>query len=241
MIAGVEVGADLDSSSTACSAQARISTSSGESCSSRKPASMRATSRRRTRARRRAAARAARGCRRTASAGRGPRPARCRRVEVGGGDLRALVERHRRRPRTTRCRARSARSRASPPAARPSPRGVREPEEAPKYSTVMRSPSSRSARVKSAISSCSGSCPNVSATSRASIAFSSAAVHGPRARSPASMVRKPDRPDGLRRVGNQPEPKLIALSGQRERGALLQRRALDVRRAAAPAGGSVRA
>ena len=75
----------------------------------------------------------------------------------------------------------------------------------------MRSPSSRSARVKSAISSCSGSCPNVSATSRVSIAFSSAAVHGPRARSPASIVRKPERPEGLRSVGNQPEPKLIAL------------------------------
>ena len=64
----------------------------------------------------------------------------------------------------------------------------------------------------SAISSCSGSCPNTSATAPASTRRSSAGVHGPRARSPASTVRKPDSPGGLRSVGNQPEPKLTALS-----------------------------
>src|SRR5688500_1060981 len=41
---------------------------------------------------------------------------------------------------------------------------------------------------------------------------SASAVHGPWARRPASTVRKPDIPGALRSVGNQPEPKLIALS-----------------------------
>ena len=44
------------------------------------------------------------------------------------------------------------------------------------------------------------------------IAASSPAVHGPCAFRPASTVRKPERPGGLRSVGNQPEPKLIAFS-----------------------------
>ncbi len=41
---------------------------------------------------------------------------------------------------------------------------------------------------------------------------SAAAGHGPCSRSPASTVRKPDIPARLRSVGNQPLPKLIALS-----------------------------
>ena len=73
-------------------------------------------------------------------------------------------------------------------------------------------PSSASAVANSAISSCSGSWPKAAATAPASSRRSSAAVHGPRARRPASIVRKPDRPGGLRSVGNQPEPKLTALS-----------------------------
>ena len=44
------------------------------------------------------------------------------------------------------------------------------------------------------------------------------------------MVRKPERPDGLRRVGNQPEPKLIALSVSENAARCSQRRVLDVRR-----------
>ncbi len=66
--------------------------------------------------------------------------------------------------------------------------------------------------MNSAISSCAGSWPNVAATSAVPSSLSSAAVHGPRARRPASIVRKPDSPAGLRSVGNQPEPKLMALS-----------------------------
>ena len=104
----------------------------------------------------------------------------------------------------------------------------------------MRSPSSRSARQNSAISSCSGSCPNVSATWRGSSVVSSAAVHGPRARSPASIVRKPDSPDGLRRVGNQPEPKLIAFRVS-ENAARSSSDAPSMSGAGGACGGSVRA
>ena len=66
--------------------------------------------------------------------------------------------------------------------------------------------------MKWAISGCSGSCPNVAATSGSVSVCSSRAVHGPRARRAASIVRKPDSPSGLRIVGNQPLPKLIAFS-----------------------------
>ena len=41
---------------------------------------------------------------------------------------------------------------------------------------------------------------------------SCSAGQGPWSRSPASTVRKPDMPSRLRSVGNQPLPKLIALS-----------------------------
>ena len=114
------------------------------------------------------------------------------------------------------------------------------PRKRPKYSTVTRSPSSRSARVKSAISSCAGSWPKAAATSGVSIAISSAAVHGPRARSPASTVRKPDSPAGLRRVGNQPEPKLIAFSVS-EKAARSSRVAPSRSGAGGDSAGSVRA
>ena len=119
-------------------------------------------------------------------------------------------------------------------------RRAHEAEEAPKYSTVTRSPSSRSARVRSAISSCAGSWPKVAATSGVSIAISSAEVQGPRARRPASTVRKPDIPAGLRRVGNQPEPKLIALRVS-EKAARCSRVAPSRSGAGGDSAGSVRA
>src|SRR3954452_22545736 len=62
------------------------------------------------------------------------------------------------------------------------------------------------------MSSWAGSCPTAAAISAGVIAASAPALHGPGARTPASRVRKPDMPCALRRVGNQPEPKLIALS-----------------------------
>jgi hypothetical protein len=52
----------------------------------------------------------------------------------------------------------------------------------------------------------------VAAASAASTRMSSSAVHGPRALRPASTVRKPESPAGLRSVGNQPEPKLTAFN-----------------------------
>ena len=62
------------------------------------------------------------------------------------------------------------------------------------------------------MSSCPASWPNTAATSATSTRASSSARHGPCARRPASTVRKPDRPGGLRSVGNHPEPKLTAFS-----------------------------
>ena len=94
--------------------------------------------------------------------------------------------------------------------------------------------------MKSAISSCVGSWPKVAATSGVSIAVSSAAVHGPRARRPASTVRKPESPAGLRSVGNQPEPKLIALSVS-EKAARSSRLAPSRSGAGGDSDGSVRA
>ena len=94
----------------------------------------------------------------------------------------------------------------------------------------MRSPSSRSARVKSAISSCSGSCPNVSATSRVSIA-----VQLRRRPRPAGAQPGLDRAEAreARGLAQRREPagaEVDRVERERERGALLQRRALDVRR-----------
>ena len=55
-------------------------------------------------------------------------------------------------------------------------------------------------------------------------------VHGPCARRPASTVRKPDMPGALRSVGNQPEPKLIALSVRLNAARCSSVRALEVGR-----------
>ena len=80
----------------------------------------------------------------------------------------------------------------------------------------------------------------MAATSGVSIASSSAADHGPRARRPASTVRKPERPAGLRSVGNQPEPKLIAFSVS-ENAARCSRLAPSRSGAGGDSAGSVRA
>jgi hypothetical protein len=80
----------------------------------------------------------------------------------------------------------------------------------------------------------------VAATAGVSSVRSSPAVHGPRARSPASTVRKPDSPAGLRRVGNQPEPKLIAFSVS-EKAARSSRLAPSRSGAGGDSAGSVRA
>ena len=93
-------------------------------------------------------------------------------------------------------------------------------------------PSSRSAGANSAISSWSGSWPpNVAAASAASTCVSPSAVHGPRALSPASTVRKPERPA---RLAQRREPAGAEVDGvelEPERGARLVGRAgREVRR-----------
>ena len=140
-------------------------------------------------------------------------------VEVGGGELGALEERDRRAavgrdvaPGRQRGEALGERHRGAV-AARASAR------KEPPCSARTTSPSSSSARAKSAISWCSGSWPpNGAAASAASTPRQ--LLRGPR---PARQQAAPRpcgsrrAPAGLRRVGNQPEPKLTALSWRRTR------------------------
>ena len=196
------------SSSTACSATARISTSSGESCSISVPASMR---RDEVRVERQDAVEAQHvgdevvGEQRQAvqvPAVREPLRARGRRRRSGRACRAGRPGRRRARRRT---RWASARARWRAPRPCPSAR-------TPRSQSPTRSPSSRRLRSNRAISGCSGSWPSVAAISARVSAFSSGIVHGPRSRSPFSTVRKPDSPGGLASVGNHPLPKLIALS-----------------------------
>ena len=177
------------SSSTACSATARISTSSGDPCSSRTPSSMRAT---------RSASKLEHAVdaqdvgdevvgeqREAVEAGR---RAEAREGEVAGGDLGALEERDVAAGVRARRRARSASPRAS--SARSSTRHGRG-RSARKLPSI-RSPSSLRWRAKWAISACSGSWPKVAATSGRASACELGAPSTARGRAgAASIVRKP--------------------------------------------------
>ena len=210
---GRVAGGPATSSSTACSAQARISTSSGESCSS---SSLGVDARDQVgveaRARRRCAGRGGRGCRRTASGGRGrpsgARPASARSAaaiwaRLKNGTVVAVVgrdvvpggparERRRRAPRPSRRRARSARNAA----------------------VDRRSPELVEVALEVAHQLVLGVLPerlgDLVARERAA---ARRAVHGPR-RAQAGLDRAEARTArrGLLSVGNQPEPKLIAFS-----------------------------
>ena len=232
------------SSSTACSAQARSSTSSGESCSSSCSDSMRATSSGSTSStpssaqdvgdevvgEQREAVEVAGG----GDAGEG---------EVGGGDLGALEERHLRRRRRSRRRARSASSPAARRARRPSRRRCAPaPGRSRRARRATRSPSSRRWAREWPISSWPGSWPSRRRDLLAGDGRPAARPSTGRAR--AGRPRRcgsPTCPGGLRSVGNQPEPKLIAFSVSAEGGAVLGVRARRGRARAADSAGSVAA
>ena len=141
-------------------------------------------------------------------------------VQVGGGELGALEERHRRAVVGGDVAPASAASPGARPARPPSRRRrgrARGRRRRGRRATC--APSSRSAAANSAISSWPGSWPpNVAAASAASTRVSAVRASTARARAGrASTVRKPERPGGLRSVGNQPEPKLTASSWSRRR------------------------
>ena len=151
--------------------------------------------------------------------------------EVGGGDLGALEERDARAVVGRDVVPGRPARRASAPSASAEPVAV---ARTPGTSRRSARPARCRWRAKWPISTCPGSWPSVCATSSRVIARSSSRRPRPAGgAAPASTVRKPDSPAGLRSVGNQPEPKLIAFSCSENAARVLVAGALEVRRAAA--------